>query len=160
MEADEEAWGERAGCRSQHSDLLFAEGAAQNEAKRVCTPCPVRTECLAHALDHRIEHGIWGGMTERERRALLRRRSTVTSWKALLEAAWTEHAKQLPPPEGGTESGGRGRRPIPPVSRHSKQPRAFDLPLNGKPAGSCGPVPHEAATKSAAGVRVYPISVA
>jgi WhiB family transcriptional regulator, redox-sensing transcriptional regulator len=160
MEADEEAWRERAGCRSQNPDLLFTEGAAQNEAKRVCTPCPVRTECLAHALDHRIEHGIWGGMTERERRALLRRRSTVTSWKDLLDAARAEHAKQLPLPESGTEPEGRRRRPIPPVSRHMKQPRAFDLVLNGKPAGSSGPVPHEAAPKGTAGVRAYPTSAA
>ncbi len=45
--------------------------------------CPVRTECLAEALDNQIEWGVWGGMTERERRALLRRRPNVTSWRAL-----------------------------------------------------------------------------
>lgn len=66
-------------------------GAAQSGAKRVCTTCPVKTECLAHALDQRIEHGVWGGMTERERRALLRRRPTVTSWRRLLETARFEH---------------------------------------------------------------------
>ena len=43
--------------------------------------CPVRTECLADALDNRIEFGVWGGMTERERRALLRRRPNVSSWR-------------------------------------------------------------------------------
>jgi WhiB family redox-sensing transcriptional regulator len=51
----------------------------------------VRTECLADALDNRIEFGVWGGMTERERRALLRRRPNVTSWKRLLEAARAQH---------------------------------------------------------------------
>ena len=55
---------------------LFVQGAAQNRAKAVCMRCPVRTECLADALDNRIEFGVWGGMTERERRALLRRRPT------------------------------------------------------------------------------------
>ncbi|MBB5926635.1 WhiB family redox-sensing transcriptional regulator [Streptomyces echinatus] len=70
---------------------LFVEGAAQNRAKALCNGCPVRTECLAHALDNRIEHGIWGGMTERDRRSLLRRRSTVSSWRRLLEIARTEH---------------------------------------------------------------------
>ena len=53
--------------------------------------CPVRTECLADALDNRIEFGVWGGMTERERRALLRRRPHVTSWRRLLETAREEY---------------------------------------------------------------------
>jgi WhiB family redox-sensing transcriptional regulator len=44
-------------------------------------------ECLADALDNRIEFGVWGGMTERERRALLRRHPSVTSWRRSFEAA-------------------------------------------------------------------------
>ena len=55
-------------------DELFVRGAEQNKAKQLCSGCPVRTECLAEALDNQIEWGVWGGMTERERRALLRRR--------------------------------------------------------------------------------------
>ncbi|MGW7380479.1 WhiB family transcriptional regulator [Streptomyces sp. NPDC054794] len=94
-------WSERAACRAADPEELFVEGAAQSRAKAVCTGCVVRTECLAHALDNRIEHGVWGGMTERERRALLRRRPTVTSWRTLLEAARTEHARQSRP--GGDE---------------------------------------------------------
>ena len=61
-------------------DALFVEGAAQREARTVCTGCPVRLECLADALDNRMDFGVWGGMTERERRALLRRRPDVRSW--------------------------------------------------------------------------------
>ncbi|WP_129666868.1 WhiB family transcriptional regulator [Phytoactinopolyspora endophytica] len=80
-------WMSEAACRSAEPDELFVPGAAQNRAKAVCFGCPVRTECLADALDNRTEFGIWGGMTERERRALLRRRPNVTSWKTLLEAA-------------------------------------------------------------------------
>ncbi|MEU1408389.1 WhiB family transcriptional regulator [Streptomyces sp. NPDC005728] len=91
---DQETWGTQAVCRTADPDELFAEGAAQSRAKVLCTGCPVRTECLAHALDHRIEHGVWGGMTERERRALLRRRPTVTSWRRLLETARAEHSRQ------------------------------------------------------------------
>ena len=53
----------------------------------------MRTECLADALDNRVEFGVWGGMTERERRALLRRRPTVTSWRRLLETARTEYER-------------------------------------------------------------------
>ncbi|MFJ3231149.1 WhiB family transcriptional regulator [Streptomyces sp. NPDC086787] len=93
MDTDEE-WVGRAVCRGSDPDVLFVEGAAQHAAKAVCTGCPVRTECLAHALDHQIEHGVWGGMTERERRSLLRRRPTVTSWRRLLEAARVEHARE------------------------------------------------------------------
>ena len=44
----------------------------------------MRRECLAEALDDRIEWGVWGGMTERERRALLRRRPDVASWRQVL----------------------------------------------------------------------------
>lgn len=80
-------WTTRAACRNTDPDALFVQGAAQNRAKTVCRGCPVRTECLADALDNRIEFGVWGGMTERERRALLRRRPDVESWRELLETA-------------------------------------------------------------------------
>ena len=65
-------------------DALFVEGAAQREARTVCTGCPVRLACLADALDNRMDFGVWGGMTERERRALLRRRPEVRSWRSEL----------------------------------------------------------------------------
>ena len=84
-------WRSRGACRTYHPDRLFVQGAAQHEAKIVCFPCPVRAQCLAEALDRRIEFGVWGGMTERERRALLRRRSDVTSWADLLEGAAKQH---------------------------------------------------------------------
>ncbi len=86
-------WSAQAACRTTDPDELFVQGAAQNRAKAVCTGCPVRTECLADALDNRVEFGVWGGMTERERRALLRRRPTVTSWRRLLETARTEYER-------------------------------------------------------------------
>ncbi|MET7550801.1 WhiB family transcriptional regulator [Streptomyces sp. NPDC005500] len=79
-------WSERAACRSS-DPALFGAAAEQKRAKAVCNGCPVRTECLVEALDNRIEFGVWGGMTERERRALLRRRPDVTSWRQVLEAA-------------------------------------------------------------------------
>jgi WhiB family transcriptional regulator, redox-sensing transcriptional regulator len=87
-----EEWGAQAACTGR-TEELFVMGAAQNRAKQPCKGCPVRTECLAEALDHRIEWGVWGGMTERERRAVLRRRPNVTSWRVLLESARNEHAK-------------------------------------------------------------------
>jgi WhiB family redox-sensing transcriptional regulator len=57
----------------------------------------VRTECLAHALDQRVEFGVWGGMTERQRRALLRARPEVTSWAELLTAAQRAHDARAHP---------------------------------------------------------------
>jgi WhiB family redox-sensing transcriptional regulator len=80
-------WTARAACRGIDPDELFVQGAAQNRAKNRCMGCLVRTECLSDALDNRVEFGVWGGMTERERRALLRRRPDVTSWRELLETA-------------------------------------------------------------------------
>ncbi|MFB6524873.1 WhiB family transcriptional regulator [Streptomyces sp. NPDC056399] len=93
-----ERWMTSALCRTVHADDLFVEGAAHNRAKALCTGCPVKAECLAYALDGRIEHGVWGGMTERERRALLRRRPTVQSWGRLLDASRRQsNAGQAPP---------------------------------------------------------------
>jgi WhiB family transcriptional regulator, redox-sensing transcriptional regulator len=86
----ESDWTTRAACRDTDPDELFVQGAAQNRAKTRCFGCVVRTECLADALDNRVEFGVWGGMTERERRALLRRRPEVLSWRVLLESARAE----------------------------------------------------------------------
>ena len=86
-----EDWASAAQCRGSEPDELFVRGAAQNKAKQLCGGCPVRTECLAEALDNEIEWGVWGGMTERERRAILRKRPNVTSWRVLLETAQREH---------------------------------------------------------------------
>jgi WhiB family redox-sensing transcriptional regulator len=88
-------WAARGACRTADPDMLFVQGAAQNRAKAICMSCPVRTECLTDALDNRIEFGVWGGMTERERRALLRRRPNVVSWRRLLETAREEHEHAL-----------------------------------------------------------------
>jgi WhiB family transcriptional regulator, redox-sensing transcriptional regulator len=73
-------WTARAACKETDPDELFVQGAAQNRAKLICRGCVVRTECLADALDNRIEFGVWGGMTERQRRALLKQHPEVESW--------------------------------------------------------------------------------
>ena len=57
--------------RRRPPDRLFVTGAAQRKAAALCRHCPVLMECGAYALDNRIEFGVWGGMTERQRRALL-----------------------------------------------------------------------------------------
>ena len=84
-------WRTASRCRTSDAEDLFVTGRKQREARQFCRICPVRTECLAHALDHRVEFGVWGGMTERERRALLRRRPDVESWSDLLADARAAH---------------------------------------------------------------------
>lgn len=81
MEMD--SWPTLAKCRGLQDDL-FPEGADQKRARTICYGCEVRAECLAEALDNRIEWGVWGGMTERERRRLLRQHSEVRSWRRFL----------------------------------------------------------------------------
>jgi WhiB family redox-sensing transcriptional regulator len=66
-------------------ESLFVLGAEQHRAKIICNSCPVRLECLADALDGRHQFGVWGGMTERERRVLLRRRPDIRSWRDFLQ---------------------------------------------------------------------------
>ncbi|MFG3156983.1 WhiB family transcriptional regulator [Streptomyces sp. NPDC048219] len=83
-------WQEDAACRGTDAEELFAESPRQKRAKVVCESRPVRIDCLVEALDNRIEWGVWGGMTERERRALLRRRPGVVSWRHLLDGARME----------------------------------------------------------------------
>jgi WhiB family redox-sensing transcriptional regulator len=50
----------------------------------ICRNCPVMLECGAEALDNRVEFGVWGGMTERQRRALLEKHPEVVSWSNFL----------------------------------------------------------------------------
>jgi WhiB family transcriptional regulator, redox-sensing transcriptional regulator len=78
-------WAQHAICSKGEPDALFVRGAAQQVAKQVCGGCPVIAECLADSLDSRTEFGVWGGMTERQRRALLIRWPEVVSWRELFE---------------------------------------------------------------------------
>lgn len=79
-------WAQRAICSEGEPDALFVKGFAQHAAKKVCQRCPVISDCLADSLDNRTRYGVWGGMTEHQRRVLLTRRPEVVSWRALFEA--------------------------------------------------------------------------
>ena len=71
---DEAGWQERALCAQTDPEAFFPEkGGSTREAKRICTGCEVRGECLEYALEHDERFGIWGGLSERERRRLKRR---------------------------------------------------------------------------------------
>ena len=80
------AWVSSARCRTTDPDQLFVRGAAQRKAAVICRHCPVMTECAAEALDNRMEFGVWGGMTERQRRALLKQHPEVDSWAEFFAA--------------------------------------------------------------------------
>jgi WhiB family transcriptional regulator, redox-sensing transcriptional regulator len=74
-------WRAFALCSKTDPDLWFSAGAIEHKlAKRVCRSCPVRKECLLYAMDAPIDHGIWGGLTERERRRV-RRKAPNGEWR-------------------------------------------------------------------------------
>ena len=67
-------WQERSLCAQTDPEAFFPEkGGSTREAKKVCVSCEVRVECLEYALEHDERFGIWGGLSERERRKLKRR---------------------------------------------------------------------------------------
>jgi len=71
---EEATWQERALCAQTDPEAFFPEkGGSTREAKRICTTCEVRAECLEYALEHDERFGIWGGLSERERRRIKRR---------------------------------------------------------------------------------------
>ena len=75
-DAEEAGWQERALCAQTDPEAFFPEkGGSTREAKKVCLTCEVRDECLEYALMNDERFGIWGGLSERERRRLRRRAS-------------------------------------------------------------------------------------
>lgn len=68
-------WMRRARCREISPSVFFpSDGVGVEMAQRICEGCPVRTPCLEYALANHIDHGVWGGASERERRRIARRR--------------------------------------------------------------------------------------
>ena len=72
---DEYAWMLQGCCRGADTKAFFpSNGTGVEAAQRICRGCPVQAECLEYALTNRIEQGVWGGASERERRRILRQR--------------------------------------------------------------------------------------
>lgn len=70
---EERPWVVFSACRDKDSDLFFPETkSAEAEALAICATCPVQLECLEYAIEAEIRFGVWGGMTEKERRRLAR----------------------------------------------------------------------------------------
>jgi WhiB family redox-sensing transcriptional regulator len=67
-------------CRDIPPATFFpSDGVGVDAARRICQDCPVKAPCLEYALQNRIDHGVWGGTSERERRRILRRRRLASS---------------------------------------------------------------------------------
>ena len=76
LQTAERSWQRQANCMGVDPDLFFPErGASTREAKEVCRGCVVREDCLEYALANGEKFGIWGGMSERERRRVRRARA-------------------------------------------------------------------------------------
>lgn len=70
------SWSKRAACRNVDTDLFYPDrGGDIRAAKRICRACPVQAPCLDYALERGERYGVWGGLSERERRRLKRRAS-------------------------------------------------------------------------------------
>ncbi len=76
LSSQELAWQDLANCRGADPDLFFPErGASTRTAKSICRECSVRPECLEFAIVSSEKFGIWGAMSERERRRIRRQRA-------------------------------------------------------------------------------------
>ena len=74
LEGDAQSWQEQALCAETDPEAFFPEkGGSTREAKKICTGCEVKAQCLEYALANDERFGIWGGLSERERRRLRRR---------------------------------------------------------------------------------------
>jgi len=88
----ESSWQDYANCLGVDPDLFFPErGASTREAKEVCRGCVVREDCLEYALANGEKFGIWGGMSERERRRIRRQRALARA----AAAGWSPRSGAL-----------------------------------------------------------------
>ena len=68
-------WMSDANCKEYNPGVFFpSDGVGVDRAKKICGSCAVQAACLEYALENRIDHGVWGGASERERKRILRRR--------------------------------------------------------------------------------------
>ncbi|GAA3601072.1 hypothetical protein GCM10022237_39610 [Nocardioides ginsengisoli] len=89
-------WSESGLCAQTDPEAFFPEkGGSTRDAKKVCEGCPVIAECLAYALDHNERFGIWGGLSERERRKLQPQKKTPTRVAAAVKTASRENANTI-----------------------------------------------------------------
>ena len=69
------SWMARGACRAYPPNTFFpSDGVGVDRARKICATCPVSAPCLEYALENHIDHGVWGGCSERERRRIAKRR--------------------------------------------------------------------------------------
>lgn len=94
-------WQDYAACKGTNTDLFFTErGAETSQAKKVCLTCPVRLQCLEYAFANGEKFGIWGGLSERQRRRIRKQRTE----------AGIIRTRPLKPIEHGSHNGARMHR--------------------------------------------------
>lgn len=75
MDPRQPPWMQDGECRNYPATAFFpSDGVGVDSAREICATCKVKAPCLEYALENRIDHGVWGGSSERERRRILRRR--------------------------------------------------------------------------------------
>lgn len=85
-----EPWTEHAVCAQTDPEIFFpSKGGGAAAAKRVCAVCPVTKECLEYSLAKGEQHGVWGGLSDRQRRAEAKRRGLKLSTDRQLEPCGT-----------------------------------------------------------------------
>jgi len=71
-------WQKEGNCITMENDIFFpSKGRDVDYAKSICADCPVKSTCLEFAIDNKIDKGVWGGTSERERRKIIRQRKMV-----------------------------------------------------------------------------------
>jgi WhiB family transcriptional regulator, redox-sensing transcriptional regulator len=79
-------WMAAGNCRFEPPATFFpSDGVGVEVAKRICDDCPAKAPCLEYALTNRIDHGVWGGTSERQRRRILKKRRLDRSVAELAE---------------------------------------------------------------------------
>ncbi|QPK81404.1 WhiB family transcriptional regulator [Schaalia sp. ZJ405] len=96
---EDQSWVAKALCAGYEPDALFVQGATQRQVRLRCLQCEVRLECLADALESEANFGVWGGLTERERRAMLRHYTDVTDWGQWLATSTDPLAVEIRAPK-------------------------------------------------------------
>ena len=80
FDLSETSWMSHGNCAHRDPAMFFpSDGVGVEVARKACEGCPVKVQCLEYAIAERIDHGVWGGSSERERRRIIRSRAQATA---------------------------------------------------------------------------------